>query len=84
MDEHPRETSIEKLSHLKPVFKSDGTVTAGNACGRNDGASALVLMTHEKASNLDIKPIAKIINWSTAGVDPRYMGIGPVPRSRTY
>lgn len=79
VDEHPRETSIEKLSHLKPVFKSDGTVTAGNACGRNDGASALVLMTREKASNLDIKPIAKIVNWSTAGVDPRYMGIGPVP-----
>ncbi|MFJ7638454.1 thiolase family protein [Peribacillus sp. NPDC097225] len=79
VDEHPRETSVEKLSHLKPVFKSDGTVTAGNACGRNDGASALVLMTREKASNLDIKPIAKIVNWSTAGVDPRYMGIGPVP-----
>ncbi|MFJ7832473.1 thiolase family protein [Peribacillus sp. NPDC046944] len=79
VDEHPRETSIEKLSHLKPVFKSDGTVTAGNACGRNDGASALVLMTREKAFNLDIKPIAKIVNWSTAGVDPRYMGIGPVP-----
>ena len=78
-DEHPRETSYEKLSQLKPVFKSDGTVTAGNACGRNDGASALVLMTREKANNLDVKPIAKIVNWSTAGVDPRYMGIGPVP-----
>ena len=78
-DEHPRETSYEKLSQLKPVFKSDGTVTAGNACGRNDGASALVLMTREKANNLGVKPIAKIVNWSTAGVDPRYMGIGPVP-----
>ena len=78
-DEHPRETSYEKLSQLKPVFKSDGTVTAGNACGRNDGASALVLMTREKANNLGVKSIAKIVNWSTAGVDPRYMGIGPVP-----
>lgn len=78
VDEHPRDTTLEKLSQLKPVFKSDGTVTAGNACGRNDGASALVLMTGEKASNLDVKPIAKIVNWSTTGVDPRYMGIGPV------
>jgi len=79
IDEHPRDTTLEKLTQLKPVFKKDGTVTAGNACGRNDGASSLVLMTREKASNIGIKPIAKIINWSTAGVDPRYMGIGPVP-----
>ncbi|MFJ7366598.1 thiolase family protein [Peribacillus frigoritolerans] len=79
IDEHPRDTTLEKLTQLKPVFKKDGTVTAGNACGRNDGASSLVLMTREKASNIGIKPIAKIVNWSTAGVDPRYMGIGPVP-----
>lgn len=79
IDEHPRDTTLEKLTQLKPVFKKDGTVTAGNACGRNDGASSLVLMTREKASNIGVKPIAKIINWSTAGVDPRYMGIGPVP-----
>ncbi|MCK2003530.1 thiolase family protein [[Brevibacterium] frigoritolerans] len=79
IDEHPRDTTLEKLTQLKPVFKKDGTVTAGNACGRNDGASSLVLMTREKASNIGVKPIAKIVNWSTAGVDPRYMGIGPVP-----
>ncbi|MET3697804.1 acetyl-CoA acetyltransferase [Bacillus oleivorans] len=78
-DEHMRETSLEKLANLKPVFKKDGTVTAGNACGRNDGASAVVIMTKEKANQLGLKPIAKIKDWSTAGVDPRYMGIGPVP-----
>ncbi|MFK9117140.1 thiolase family protein [Peribacillus frigoritolerans] len=79
IDEHPRDTTLEKLTQLKPVFKKDGTVTAGNACGRNDGASSLVLTTREKASKIGVKPIAKIVNWSTAGVDPRYMGIGPVP-----
>jgi len=77
-DEHPRETSIEKLSNLKPVFKKDGTVTAGNSCGRNDGASALTIMTKKKAEQLSLKPLAKIVNWETTGVDPRYMGIGPV------
>lgn len=78
-DEHPRDTSLEKLAQLKPVFKRDGTVTAGNACGRNDGASALVLMTREKSDELGIDPIAKIVDWACAGVDPKYMGIGPVP-----
>ncbi|MDQ1005218.1 acetyl-CoA C-acetyltransferase [Neobacillus niacini] len=78
-DEHMRETTLEKLAGLKPVFKNDGTVTAGNACGRNDGASAIVLMTKEKALTLGLKPLAKVKDWSTAGVDPRYMGIGPVP-----
>lgn len=78
-DEHMRETSLEKLASLKPVFKKDGTVTAGNACGRNDGASAIILMTAEKANILGLKPLAKVKSWSTAGVDPRYMGIGPVP-----
>lgn len=78
-DEHMRETTLEKLASLTPVFKKDGTVTAGNACGRNDGASALILMTAEKAKSLGLKPLAKIKNWQTAGVDPRYMGIGPVP-----
>ncbi|TCN17552.1 thiolase family protein [Mesobacillus foraminis] len=78
-DEHMRETSIEKLAGLKPVFKKDGTVTAGNACGRNDGASAIVLMTKDKAKSLSLKPLAKVRDWSVAGVDPRYMGIGPVP-----
>lgn len=78
-DEHMRETTLEQLAGLKPVFKKDGTVTAGNACGRNDGASALLLMTKEKAHSLDLKPLAIVKNWAVAGVDPRYMGIGPVP-----
>jgi acetyl-CoA C-acetyltransferase len=78
-DEHPRDTTLEKLAGLQPVFKKDGSVTAGNACGRNDGASALILMTLEKARYLGLKPLAKVKNWSFAGVDPRYMGIGPVP-----
>jgi acetyl-CoA C-acetyltransferase len=78
-DEHMRETTLEKLASLKPVFKSDGTVTAGNACGRNDGASALVIMTREKADSLGLTPLVKIKNWATSGVDPRYMGIGPIP-----
>lgn len=78
-DEHMRDTTLEKLAQLKPVFKKDGTVTAGNACGRNDGASALVLMTKEKAVSLGLKPLVKIKNWAIAGVDPHYMGIGPIP-----
>ena len=64
---------------MKPAFKKDGTVTAGNACGRNDGASALVIMSAAKAKELGLKPLARIVDWATAGVDPRYMGIGPVP-----
>jgi acetyl-CoA C-acetyltransferase len=78
-DEHMRETTLEQLASLKPVFKKDGTVTAGNACGRNDGASALLLMTKEKAISLGLKPLAKISNWAVAGIDPRYMGVGPIP-----
>jgi acetyl-CoA C-acetyltransferase len=78
-DEHMRDTTLEKLAQLKPVFKKDGTVTAGNACGRNDGASALVLMTRKKADSLGLESLVKIKNWAIAGVDPRYMGIGPIP-----
>lgn len=78
-DEHLRDTTLEKLAGLQPAFKKDGSVTAGNACGRNDGASALVLMTRDKARKLGLQPLAKVKNWSFAGVDPRYMGIGPVP-----
>ncbi len=78
-DEYPRETSPEKLAALRPAFKADGTVTAGNASGRNDGASALLLMSAEKAAALGLKPLAKIRSVSAAGVDPRYMGMGPVP-----
>jgi acetyl-CoA C-acetyltransferase len=82
-DEHPRpETTIEKLSGLKPAFKENGTVTAGNACGRNDGASALVLMKRTEASRLNIKPLVKVVDWATTGVSPEVMGIGPVPAVR--
>ena len=78
-DEYPRETSLEKLATLKAVFKADGTVTAGNASGRNDGASAILLMSEQKAKELGLKPLAKIRSIASAGVDPRYMGMGPVP-----
>jgi acetyl-CoA C-acetyltransferase len=78
-DEFPRETSMEQLATLKPVFKEGGTVTAGNACGRNDGAAAMVLMSREKAEQLSLTPLARIVDWATAGVSPEIMGIGPVP-----
>ena len=81
-DEHPRLSTYEKLSSLKPVFKKNGTVTVGNACGRNDGAAVVVLMSGEKVKELGIKPMAKLISYSTAGVDPRVMGIGPIPAVR--
>jgi acetyl-CoA C-acetyltransferase len=83
-DEFPRETSMEQLAALKPAFKQDGTVTAGNACGRNDGASAMVLMSREKALGMGLKPLARIIDWSTAGVSPEVMGIGPVPAVKIF
>ena len=81
-DEHPRLTPVEKLAKLKTVFKENGTVTAGNACGRNDGASVVLLMSGRKVRELGIKPQAKLIGYSTAGVDPRVMGIGPIPAVR--
>ncbi|HZW84489.1 MAG TPA: thiolase family protein [Nitrososphaerales archaeon] len=78
-DEGPRpDTSIEKLSKLKPSFRQGGTVTAGNSSGINDGASALVLMDEAKAEDLSMKPIARVLGSATAGVHPSYMGIGPV------
>ncbi|MFL0506497.1 thiolase family protein [Ureibacillus sp. 179-F W5.1 NHS] len=79
VDEHPRLTSIEKLSTLKPVFRKEGSVTAGNSSGRNDGASALLVMSKEKADQLGLKPKVRIIAQAAAGVDPTIMGIGPVP-----
>ncbi|CVK20244.1 acetyl-CoA C-acetyltransferase [Sporomusa sphaeroides] len=80
VDEFPRAgTTSESLAKLKPAFKKDGTVTAGNASGINDGAAALVLMSEAKAKQLGIKPLARIIATATAGVDPSIMGIGPVP-----
>ncbi|WP_260287221.1 thiolase family protein [Peribacillus aracenensis] len=78
VDEHPRETSLEKLASLKPVFKKNGTVTAGNSSGRNDGASALILMSEEAAKRHGKKPIARVIAQAAAGVSPNIMGIGPV------
>lgn len=82
-DEHPRRgTSPEKLAALKPVFKKDGTVTAGNASGINDGAAALVLMSARAAGRHGIKPLARVVSAASAGVDPAYMGLGPIPASR--
>lgn len=79
-DEFPRAgVTAESLAKLKPAFKKDGTVTAGNASGINDGAAALVLMSAEKAKELGIKPMAKIVGYGSGGVDPSIMGIGPVP-----
>ena len=82
-DEHPTfGTTMETLAKLKPAFKKDGTVTAGNASGINDAASALVLMSKEKADELGIKPMAKVLGYATHGVEPRIMGIGPIEASR--
>jgi len=82
-DEFPRAgVTAEKLAKLKPAFKKDGTVTAGNASGINDGAAALVLMSREKAEELGIKPMAVIRGNGAAGVDPRIMGIGPIPATK--
>lgn len=78
-DEHPRLTSLEKLAALKPVFKDGGTVTAGNASGRNDGAAALVMMSEEEALRRELKPRLRIVSQAVAGVSPEIMGIGPVP-----
>ena len=82
-DEHPREgMTIERLSKLKPSFKKNGTVTAGNASGINDGAAAVVLMTQDEAIKRNLQPLAKITSWATCGVDPSLMGSGPIPASK--
>ncbi len=82
-DEHPRfGTTPEKLAALKPAFKKDGTVTAGNASGINDGAAALVLMSEQRAAEIGVDPIAAIRAYASAGVSPEIMGIGPVPATR--
>lgn len=78
-DEHPRETSIEALAKLPPVFKENGSVTAGNASGITDGAAAVVVMSAEKAKELGLKPMATIRSYASGGVDPAYMGLGAVP-----
>ncbi len=82
-DEHPRpDTSLEKLAALKPAFRAGGTVTAGNAAGINDGAAALVVASEEKARELGVEPMGAFVGSAVAGVDPRVMGIGPVPAVR--
>jgi 3-oxoadipyl-CoA thiolase len=82
-DEHPRpETNAEKLAALKPAFRANGTVTAGNSSGINDGAAALVIASEEKARALEVEPLGSFVGSAVAGVDPRMMGIGPIPAVR--
>ena len=82
-DEHPREgINLEGLSRLKPVFKKDGTVTAGNSSGINDGAAALTLMSSEEAEKRNLKKLVSIKSWASCGVDPAIMGTGPIPSSK--
>ncbi len=82
-DEYPRHgTTIDAVTKLRPAFKKDGTVTAGNASGINDGAAATVLMTAAEAEKRGVAPLARIVSWATAGVDPAVMGSGPIPASR--
>jgi acetyl-CoA C-acetyltransferase len=81
-DEHPRSTLLEKLASLKPAFAKDGTVTAGNSSGINDGAACLLLVSENVLKELSLTPLAKIISMAVVGVDPAYMGIGPVPATQ--
>ncbi|WP_298367649.1 acetyl-CoA C-acetyltransferase [Azospirillum sp.] len=82
-DEHPKHgTTVDSLAKLRPAFAKDGTVTAGNASGINDGAAALVLMSAEEAARRAIQPLGRVVSWATAGVDPAIMGTGPIPASR--
>lgn len=82
VDERPMDTSLEKMAKLAPVFRKGGTVTAGNASGINDAAAAVVMMTEEKAKELGLKPMVKIKGFASGGVDPAYMGLGPIPAVR--
>lgn len=81
-DERPMDTSMEKLAKLGTAFKKDGTVTAGNASGINDAAAALLIMSEDKAKQLGLKPLARIKGYASGGVDPAYMGLGPIPAVR--
>ena len=82
-DEHPRfGTTLEELSKLKPVFRENGTITAGNASGLNDGASAVVVMSREKAKTMGIHPLVSIRSYASIGVKPEIMGIGPIPATQ--
>ncbi len=82
VDERPMKTDMEKMAKLRPAFKKDGTVTAGNASGINDGAAAVVVMSEEKAKALGLEPLARIRGYAFGGVKPAYMGLGPVPATR--
>jgi len=81
-DEHPRATTPEKMAALKPAFKKDGSVTAANASGINDSAAAILVMSKEKADELGLKPMARIVSYASGGVDPKVMGLGPIPASQ--
>jgi len=81
-DERPMDTSMEKMSAIRPAFDKNGTVTAGNASGINDAAAAVLLMSADKAADLGLKPMAKIVSYASGGVDPAYMGLGPVPATK--
>jgi len=81
-DEHPRLTSVEKLATLKPAFKANGSVTAGNSSGINDGAAACLVVSEEMLKKLSLKPLVRIVSMAVAGVDPAYMGVGPVPATK--
>ena len=82
-DEYPKfGTTMDKVAKLRPAFKKDGTVTAANASGINDGAAAFVVMSKEKADELGVKPLATVVSYATGGVDPKVMGLGPIPASR--
>jgi len=82
VDERPMDTSLEKMAKIPPAFKNDGSVTAGNASGINDGAAAVVVMSADRAKELGLEPLAKIKGYASGGVDPAYMGLGPVPATR--
>jgi acetyl-CoA C-acetyltransferase len=81
-DERPMDTSMEKMAKLPPAFRKDGTVTAGNSSGINDAAAAIVLMSRDKAEELSLKPMATLRAWASGGIDPKYMGLGPIPAVR--
>jgi len=78
-DEHPRQTTLEKLAGLRPAFAKDGTVTAGNSSGINDGAAVMLIASEEAVKTFNLEPLAKVVSMAVAGVDPAIMGIGPVP-----
>jgi acetyl-CoA C-acetyltransferase len=82
VDEHPRATSLEQLAQMKPAFKKDGSVTAGNSSGLNDGAAALVLATGATVKSSNLRPLARLVAYAHAGVEPELMGLGPIPATR--